>query len=108
MFERKNIYELNDFFKELNKRPDRGVYFCRIDGYNDEVREFVVKYYEIARKNGVVIEGRIPNPTESNLAYYDEMMGRDFVMNTDYIEKSLRKWLPRVHDHERQKRWQWR
>lgn len=101
MFERKNIYELNDFFKELNKRPDRGVYFCRIDGYNDEVREFVVKYYEIARKNGVVIEGRISNPTESNLAYYDEMMGRDFVMNTDYIEKSLRKWLPRVHDHER-------
>lgn len=101
MFERKNISELNDFFKELNNRPDRGVYFCRIDGYNEDVRDFAIKYYEIARKNGVVIDGRIPNPTESNLAYYDEMMGRNFVMSVDYIEKSLGRWLPRVHEYER-------
>lgn len=101
MIERKNITNLNDFFKELNKRPQVGVYFCRINGYSEEVKDFIMKYYEEARKNGVIIDGRIPNPTESNLAYYEEMLGRDFVMSVEFVEKSLRKWLPRINDHER-------
>ena len=81
MFEHRKIQDLEDFFTELNKRREKGVYFYRIDGYNRQIGEFLRRYYEAARRMGVVIEGRIPNPDERNLAYYEEMMGRDFRMD---------------------------
>ena len=39
----------NDYFIDLSKRKDRGVYFCRINGYNENIHEFIKKYYEAAR-----------------------------------------------------------
>lgn len=48
-------------------------------------------YYESARRAGVVIEGKIPNPDEKNLAYYNEIMGMDFQMNPAFIEAALKK-----------------
>lgn len=100
MFEHKKIHSLSDYFVELNKRPEKGVYFYRINGYNAEIGEFVSKYYEAARKNGVMLEGKIPNPGESNLAYYNEIMGPDFKPDREFIAQSLRKWLPRMNDYQ--------
>ena len=45
----------NDYFIDLSKRKDRGVYFCRINGYNENIHEFIKKYYEAARLSGVII-----------------------------------------------------
>ena len=59
MLERKKLRDLNDFFLELNARKETGVYFYRINGYNEAVKNFIVKYYEAARSFGVVIEGKI-------------------------------------------------
>lgn len=101
MFEHRKIQDLEDFFTELNKRREKGVYFYRIDGYNRQIGEFLRRYYEAARRMGVVIEGRIPNPDERNLAYYEEMMGRDFRMDPAFITSSLRRWLPRMNDFQR-------
>lgn len=101
MFERKKLAELNDYFKELNSRKEKGVYFCRINGYNETIKDFLQKYYEVARVSGIVIEGKIPNPDEKNLAYYDEIMGLSFRMDTDFISQSLKKWLPRMNDYQR-------
>ena len=64
--------------------------------------EFIKKYYDTARRTGVVIEGKIPNPDEGNLAYYNEIMGMDFQMSMDFIHVSLRKWLPRMNEFQRQ------
>ena len=102
MFEHKKIQDLNDFFVELNNRRDNGVYFYRINGYNEQIRDFVQSYYEEARLSGVVIEGRIPNPDEKNLSYYGEIMGMNFQMSTEFIEASLRKWLPRINAYQRE------
>ena len=96
MLEHKKIQNLNDYFKELNNRHEKGVYFYRINGYSDEINDFIKKYYDAARKSGVVIEGRIPNPDEKNLSYYNEVMGMNFQMNIDFISMSLHKWLPRM------------
>lgn len=101
MFERKKLRELKEFFLERNARKEDGVYFYRINGYNDEIKEFIQKYYETARSFGVVIEGRIPNPDEKNLAYYNEMMGMNFQMSVDFITASLKKWLPRMNIRQR-------
>ena len=67
MLEHKKIQNLSDYFVELNSRREKGVYFYRINGYSEEVGEFIKKYYDTARRAGVVIEGKIPNPDEGNI-----------------------------------------
>lgn len=102
MLEHKKIQSLNDYFVELNSRQNKGVYFYRINGYSEEINDFIKKYYDVARRTGVVIEGKIPNPDEKNLAYYGEIMGMNFQMSVEFISASLKKWLPRMNDFQRQ------
>lgn len=102
MLEHIEICSLGDYFVELSGRKSRGVYFYRINGYSEEIDAFIKKYYDAARKTGVVIEGKIQNPDEKNLSYYDEVMGMDFQMNLGFITASLKKWLPRMNDLQRQ------
>jgi len=101
MFEHKRLVGLDDYFKELSARPEKGVYFYRVCGYNEQVAEFLKKYYEAARTSGVIIEGRIPNPDNKNLAYFEEMMGMDFKMDLNFLTMKLKKWLPRMSDYQR-------
>ncbi len=101
MFEHKVLQNLNDYFYDFNNRPEKGVYFYRINGYNEQVKEFILKYYDTARLSGVVIEGKIPNPDEKNLSYYNEIMGTDFKKDVEFIISGLKKWLPRMNDYQR-------
>lgn len=88
MFEHKEIHSLDDFFLKLSSRSDKRVFFYRINEYSIEVENFIKKYYNSARINGVVIEGRIQNPTEDNLNYYSEIMGLDFQLGIGFIGDS--------------------
>ena len=101
MFEHKRLLNPEDYFRELSKRDEKGVYFYRINGYNEAIKEFLMKYYEAARVKGVIIEGKIPNPDENQLSYYEEMMGMDFQLSMGFLTSSLKKWLPRMNDHQR-------
>lgn len=101
MFEHKKLREPEDFFINLNGRADKCVYFYRINAFSERVDSFIRRYYEASRTSGVVIEGRISNPDEKNLAYYSEIMGSDFLMSVGFIAESLRKWLPRMNDFQR-------
>ena len=92
----------NDYFIDLSKRKDRGVYFCRINGYNENIHEFIKKYYEAARLSGVIIEGKLANPDIKNLSYYEEIMGMDFKLDKSFILTSLKKWMPRMNDVPRE------
>ena len=102
MFTRGIIQNTEDYFKELNQRPDKCIYFYRMNGYNDKCRQFIGEYAKEARKSGVVIEGKIANPTEQNLSYYGEIMGMDFQMSMGFLLTSLKKWLPRMNDYQRE------
>lgn len=102
MFQHMKIKNLNDFFKKQDEREGTGVYFYRINGYSKEIDGFIRAYYEAARKNGVVIEGKLQNPDEKNLAYYNEIMGMGFELSTGFIAASLKKWLPRMNDGQRE------
>lgn len=95
---RAKLEHLEDYFLDLGQRRDKGVYFCRLNGYNDQIRDLIRRYYEAARVSGVIIEGRLPNPDNSNLAYYNEIMGTDFQLNMGFLLSSLKKWLPRMND----------
>ena len=99
--DRKRVQSLDDFFVELSRRRDRGVYFYRINRISDDIRRFIYRYYDAARRTGVIIEGKIANPTEGNLSYYSEMMGLEFQLNEEFISSSLKKWLPRMNVEQR-------
>jgi hypothetical protein len=101
MFVHKKPDKPDDFFVELDKRAERNVYFCRINGYTDEIGRFISKYYEAARRCGVIIEGKLPNPDEKNLSYYEEIMGMEFELSEAFISSSLGKWMPRMDDLQR-------
>ena len=101
MFARGKIENLNSYFQDLETRNGHCVYFGRLNGYNNEVDAFLQKYYECARKAGVIIEGKLQNPDEKNLSYYREMMGDSFQVNASFIDAQLRKWLPRMNQVQR-------
>lgn len=102
MFKHQKIQALEDFFKNLSDRRSReDIYFYRINGYTEEIGNFIKRYYEAACRRGVVIEGKIPNPDDRNLAYYSEMMGMDFQLSLGFIGDSLGKWLPRMKIEQR-------
>lgn len=100
MLERIKIQNLDDFFIDLDKRSNKGVFFYRINGYSEEIYKFIRKYYNAARTTGVVIEGKIPNPSKDHLNYYYEIMGMDFKLNITFITASLKKWLPRMNSYQ--------
>lgn len=100
MLKRMEIQTLNDFFSELGKRRSRGVYFYRINGYNQEIHQFIQRYYDAARLSGVIIEGRLKNPDTQNLSYYHEIMGMNFQLSMGFLTTSLKKWLPRMNSSQ--------
>ena len=102
MFRQAQFESLNDFFFPLSKRRSRSIFFCRIDGYSNEIDAFMKRYFDEARRSGVVIDERIPNPTPNNLSYFTEMMGSDFAPNEAFLDAKLKKWLPRMSDVQRQ------
>ncbi len=102
VLEHKKLNSLDDFFLPLSKRKETGIYFYRFNGFSDEIKTFLNKYYETALKSGVIIDDKIPNPTEPNLAYYEEIMGVDFQISVGFIAASLKKWLPRMNDSQRE------
>lgn len=102
MLEHSKIQSLDDFFLPLEKRRQKEVYFYRINGYSDEIQSFICSYYKAASRSGVVIQGKIPNPNEQNLAYYREIMGTGFQLELSSIASGLKKWLPRMSEYQRQ------
>lgn len=102
LFKHIKIQSLDDFFIPLSGRSEKGIYFYRFNKTSDIIDEFIYKYYNAARKSGVVIDGKIGNPTESNLSYYQEIMGRDFQMSMGFISDALKKWLPRMRSIQRE------
>lgn len=100
MFQKCKIQKLNDFFLELDKRQEKGIYFYRINGCNSDVISFIQDYYETARRCGAIIEGGISNPDEKSLEYYSEIIGMDFQLSIGFISEKLKKWLPRMNNFQ--------
>ncbi|MDE5556440.1 MAG: YceG family protein [Ruminococcus sp.] len=101
MFQHIKISSLDDYFLNLNQRNGNNVFFYRINSYSEEIWSFLCRYYDSARKNGVIIDGRIPNVDQNQLSYYYEIMGEAFAMDKQFIMTSLQKWLPRMNAIQR-------
>lgn len=96
MFRQTPLNDLNEYFNPLSCRAGKSVFFYRIAGNSPEITSFIKRYYDTARKTGVILDGRIPNPDPNNLGYFSEMMGTDFRMDRVFLNGKLQKWLPRM------------
>lgn len=96
MFQLGRIEKLHDYFSACSRRREQAVFFYRMAGYSGEVAAFLTQYDQAARTNGVVIEGRIPNPDPKQLDYLAEMMGSDFQLDAGFLTQKLTRWLPRL------------
>lgn len=97
MLKRVPIEKLDDYFTDVGNRKQQGVYCYRITGYNQQIHEFILRYHEAARLGGVIVEGKLYNPDQKMLAYYNEIMGMEFRMERSFICEKLHKWLPRMN-----------
>lgn len=102
MFQQAVLEKLDDYFAALPARPGKSVYFYRFAGNSPEVTAFLRRYYDAARRDGVVIGGRIPNPDTGQLAYFAEMMGMDFRLDREFLSRRLALWLPRMSGAQRE------
>lgn len=102
MFQLGRIEKLHDYFSACSCRREQAVFFYRMAGYSGEVAAFLTQYDQAARTNGVVIEGRIPNPDPKQLDYLAEMMGSDFQLDAGFLTQKLTRWLPRLTGTQRE------
>ena len=102
MFQLGRIVKLHDYFSACSRRREQAVFFYRVAGYSGEVAAFLTQYDQAARTNGVVIEGRIPNPDPKQLDYLAEMMGSDFQLDAGFLTQKLTRWLPRLTGAQRE------
>lgn len=102
MFQLGRIEKLHDYFSACSRRREQAVFFYRVAGYSGEVAVFLTQYDQAARTNGVVIEGRIPNPDPKQLDYLAEMMGSDFQLDAGFLTQKLTRWLPRLTGAQRE------
>ncbi|MBE6878054.1 MAG: hypothetical protein E7488_02670 [Ruminococcaceae bacterium] len=101
MFYREKINNFDSFFLKLSSRPNNAVFFCRLTGYSQEIHRFIREYYTAARQNGVIIDGRIPNPDQRQLEYFSEMIGNEFQNDRNFLDVKMSRWLPRATAEQR-------
>lgn len=102
MYKRIDLQRPMDYFTPLSERLECGVYITRLNQYDEEIQKFLIQYLKCARERGYVILGKLQNPDEKQLAYYQEIMGMTFNMDRGAIETALHKWLPRLDLRERE------
>lgn len=96
MFQQGALDNLDAYFTPLSGRREKCVYFYRFACISQQLEGFFKRYYEAARRCGVIIDGRIPNPDPHQLAYFSEMMGGQFQPDEAFLSQRLSKWLPRM------------
>lgn len=101
MFKRIDLFKTEDYFINLSNRTNKGVYFCRINFFNSMIENFLLKYLEETKRNGIYIKEKIQNPNESQLAFFEEIIGFDFELDIQFFDNVLSKWLPRLNVYQK-------
>lgn len=101
MFNLVRLNKTEDYFKSCSERAGGGVYFCRLCSYGSQAEQFLRRFLEETQKSGVYIKGKIPNPNEKQLAFFEEMIGLEFRMEKAFLSGVLKKWLPRLDNCQR-------
>ena len=64
MLSRVDAVSKDDVFLPLSRRKERGVYFLRLDGYSEAVKQYIWRYHEEARQRAGIVATRFSNPDD--------------------------------------------
>lgn len=101
MYSRVKLNNRDDYFLTLSARGQRGVYCYRIINYSPLIHSFIAKYMEEVKRCGLYVNGKIQNPDEKQLAYFEEIIGLEFRLDVAFFDQVLSKWLPRLNQIQR-------
>lgn len=101
MFNYAGLREADDYFKTYSNRETKGIYFYRLINYSPKTKKFLLQFLEESKVCGVYVKGKISNPDERQLSYFEEMIGLDFRLEKAFFDGILKKWLPRLDMHQR-------
>lgn len=90
---RKTIFE--DYFKNLDQRASKTVYFYRFIGYDDEdsTMKFLKKYETAARNTGAVVTAPLQNPAGDRVTAFYDIVGNSTVFTKERINKDIGRWI---------------
>lgn len=94
------IDSIDDYLKKITERKEAGVYFYKLNFYNQEVKSFLKKYLKKTKENGLYIKDGLQNPTANNINYFMEFIGSDFLLEKNFFEQKLKRWLPQLTESE--------
>ena len=86
----------------LGARQERCVYFLRVAAWSRELDEVLWKCHETARHCGAILENGVPNPENSNLTYYREILGEHYALDAAGVSADLAKWMPELPPQQRE------
>lgn len=101
MYKRCKLNKIEDYFLPRQQRSGEGVYFGRLDVYNPQIQGQLEQFVTSTMQLGVCVEGKIGNPEEKQLDYYEEIMGRSYELRKSFFQQELKQWLPRVSEDKR-------
>ncbi|ONI44021.1 hypothetical protein AN641_08550 [Candidatus Epulonipiscioides gigas] len=84
-----HLNKLTDYY--TSNRQEGFIY--RIHGKNKYIEKFLADYYEQVKSYGLLIEVKIPTPTEDNIRFYKDVLTDQFILSYEFIENNLEKWL---------------
>lgn len=97
------LKEKNDYFKIKNEREIEEGYLYKITSFSEELCDFINKYFENLKKNGIYIKGNLKNPTKENIDYFLEIVGSKVKFDRNVLNENLKKWIPSFSDEIREK-----
>lgn len=93
MFEKLKLNQIEDYFLAQTQRPQKGVYFYRIIGYDEPLLIFLRKYQTKAQKRGNYINQTIKNPDAGDVQQLSTIIEKNFKIDKEQIKRESSKWL---------------
>lgn len=99
-FKPQPLKKVEDYFTPTAQRKKGAVYCHRLNGWHPNLAPFLLQFYQQATTQGLVQREKLPNPTQSNLEYYQEIIGTEFYLQLDFLSEKLSIWLPRLNGEQ--------
>jgi len=97
MFSLLQLQKEEEYFLSAAMRPGRGVFFCRLIGYDDERMIFLRRLQLAAGEKGAYINKPLGNPAKSQVGSFTGAVDLGgFGTGEAYLQKAVDAWLPSV------------
>ena len=94
MYQKLKLYQKDAYWKPLSQREKKGVYFCRLIGFDEELLIWERKMQIACQKNGKYISKKLMQPSEGSVSAFFQKTGFTvFSMEKRLLEQTIAKWL---------------